>query len=27
VLYFLGAPVAFLLVLWLILGDNILGPG
>jgi hypothetical protein len=27
VLYFLGAPVGLLLVLWLILGDNIFGPG
>ncbi len=27
VLYFLGAPVGLLLVLWVLLGDNIFGPG
>jgi hypothetical protein len=27
VLYFLGAPIGLLLVLWVLLGDNIFGPG
>ena len=27
ILYFLGAPIGLLLVLWLLLGDNIFGPG
>jgi hypothetical protein len=27
VLYFIGAPVGLLLVLWAILGNNIFGPG
>ena len=27
VLYFLGAPIGLLLVLWLLLGNNIFGPG
>jgi hypothetical protein len=27
VLYFIGAPVGLLLVLWVILGNNIFGPG
>jgi len=27
VLYLLGAPVGLLLVLWVLLGDNLLAPG
>jgi hypothetical protein len=27
ILYFLGAPVGLLLILWAILGDNIFGAG
>ena len=27
VMYMLGAPVGLLLLLWVILGDNIFGPG
>jgi hypothetical protein len=27
ILYFLGAPIGLLLILWLILGDNLIGPG
>lgn len=27
VLYLLGAPIGLLLLLWVILGDNIFGPG
>lgn len=27
VLYFLGAPIGLLLILWLLLGNNIFGPG
>jgi hypothetical protein len=27
VLYLLGAPVGLLLLLWVLLGDNLLGPG
>jgi hypothetical protein len=27
VLYFLGAPIGLLLVLWVLLGNNIFGPG
>jgi len=27
VLYLLGAPVGLLLLLWVLLGDNIFGPG
>ena len=27
VLYFLGAPVGLLLVLWMIFGNNLIGPG
>ena len=27
ILYFMGVPVGLLLVLWLLLGNNIFGPG
>jgi len=27
ILYLMGAPVGLLLVLWLVLGNNIFGPG
>ena len=27
VLYLMGAPLGLLLVLWVIFGDNLLGPG
>jgi len=27
VLYFMGVPIGLLLVLWVILGNNIFGPG
>ena len=27
VLYLLGAPIGLLLLLWVLLGDNLLGPG
>ena len=27
VLYLLGAPIGLLLILWVILGNNIFGPG
>lgn len=27
ILYFMGAPIGLLLVLWLLLGNNIFGPG
>jgi len=27
VLYFMGVPVGLLLILWLLLGNNIFGPG
>jgi hypothetical protein len=27
VLYLMGAPIGLLLLLWVILGDNIFGPG
>ena len=27
VLYFLGAPIGLLLLLWVLLGDNLLTPG
>jgi len=26
-LYFMGVPVGFLLIMWLFLGNNIFGPG
>ena len=27
ILYLLGAPIGLLLLLWVLLGDNIFGPG
>ena len=27
VLYFLGAPIGLILILWALLGDNLIGPG
>ena len=27
VLYFLGAPIGLLLLLWVIFGNNLIGPG
>ena len=27
VLYFMGAPIGLLLILWVLLGNNIFGPG
>lgn len=27
VLYFMGVPVGILLLLWVLLGDNLIGPG
>ena len=27
VLYLLGAPIGVLLLLWVLLGDNLIGPG
>lgn len=27
VLYLLGAPIGLLLILWLLLGNNLIGPG
>jgi hypothetical protein len=27
VLYFMGVPIGLLLLLWLLLGDNLIGPG
>jgi hypothetical protein len=26
-LYFMGAPIGLLLIMWLVLGNNIFGPG